>query len=111
MSEPKTIRSYDIVRYPEIDAIEAARTALVQSDENYQLRGEIRVLVGLLEAVLPIIKTVDGEDADECNQLMDLQNKPNIWLLGLWERILTLIQQPIHTRFIYLLQAQQKEAR
>ena len=66
----------------EIDAIEAARTALVQSDENYQLRGEIRVLVGLLEAVLPIIKTVDGEDADECNQLMDLQNKIGYAILG-----------------------------
>ena len=45
------------------------------TDEAIKLRGEIGVLVGLLGAALQVIETVDGEDADECQMLMELQNK------------------------------------
>jgi hypothetical protein len=43
--------------------------------EVAKLRGESGVLVGLLGEALQIIETVDGDDADECNRLMELQNK------------------------------------
>ena len=45
------------------------------ADEATTLRGEIGVLVGLLGAALQVIDTVDGEDATECEMLMELQNK------------------------------------
>jgi hypothetical protein len=45
------------------------------TDEVSKLRGEIGVLVGLLGAALQVIDTVDGEDATECEMLMELHNK------------------------------------
>lgn len=53
-----------------------------EPDEAVQLRGEIRVLVGLLKEALQVIETVDGEDAEECNRLMELQNKMGYAILG-----------------------------
>jgi hypothetical protein len=52
------------------------------NDEVTKLRGEIGVLVGLLKEALQVIETVDGEDADECNRLMELQNKMGYAILG-----------------------------
>ena len=45
------------------------------TSEITKLRGVIGVLVGLLGAALQVIDTVDGEDAAECEMLMELQNK------------------------------------
>jgi hypothetical protein len=45
------------------------------TDEVVKLRGQMGVLVGLLGAALQVIQTVDGDDVDECQMLMDLQNK------------------------------------
>lgn len=45
------------------------------SEELIRLRGEAGVLIGLLQAALQVIETIDGEDVEECNQLMELQNK------------------------------------
>lgn len=59
------------------DRLEAAVKAEREnvSEELIRLRGEAGVLIGLLQAALQIIETVDGEDDCECNQLMELQNK------------------------------------
>ncbi len=59
------------------DRLEAAVKAEREnvSEELIRLRGEAGVLIGLLQAALQIIETVDGEDDGECNQLMELQNK------------------------------------
>lgn len=59
------------------DRMEAAVTAEREkvSEELIRLRGEAGVLIGLLQAALQVIETVDGDDAEECNQLMELQNK------------------------------------
>lgn len=45
------------------------------SEELVRLRGEAGVLIGLLQAALHVIETIDGEDVEECQQLMELQNK------------------------------------
>lgn len=45
------------------------------TSEITKLRGVIGVLVSLLGAALQVIDTVDGEDAAECEMLMELQNK------------------------------------
>lgn len=45
------------------------------SEELVRLRGEAGVLICLLQAALHVIETIDGEDVEECQQLMELQNK------------------------------------
>ena len=45
------------------------------TSEITKLRGVIGVLVSLLGAALQVIDTVDGEDAAECEMLMELHNK------------------------------------
>ena len=45
------------------------------TSEITKLRGVIGVLVSLLGAALQVIDAVDGEDAAECEMLMELQNK------------------------------------
>ena len=59
------------------DRLEAAVKAEREkaSEELIRLRGEAGVLIGLLQAALQVIETIDGEDVEECNQLMELQNK------------------------------------
>lgn len=59
------------------DRLEAAVKAEREnvSEELIRLRGEAGVLICLLQAALQIIETVDGDDAEECNLLMELQNK------------------------------------
>lgn len=59
------------------DRLEAAVTAEREkvSEELIRLRGEAGVLIGLLQAALQVIETVDGDDTEECNRLMELQNK------------------------------------
>ena len=59
------------------DRLEAAVKAEREkvSEELIRLRGEAGVLIGLLQAALQVIETVDGDDAEECNRLMELQNK------------------------------------
>lgn len=59
------------------DRLEAAVKAEREktSEELIRLRGEAGVLIGLLQAALQVIETIDGDDVEECQQLMELQNK------------------------------------
>ena len=40
-----------------------------------RLKGEATVMVNLLQEAYSVIDTVDGQDAEECEKMMDLQNK------------------------------------
>lgn len=88
-TQPEALRLADEFERPYWDdgtqhgqLIKAAAELRSLHEESLKLRGEIRVLVGLLKEALQVIETVDGEDADECNRLMELQNKMGYAILG-----------------------------
>ncbi len=58
-----------VLRQPTSKATEDAWAAIAR------LKGEATVMVNLLQEAFTVLETVDGQDAEECERLMDLHNK------------------------------------
>lgn len=58
-----------ILRHPTSKATEDAWASIAR------LKGEATVMVNLLQEAFKVLETVDGQDVEECERLMDLQNK------------------------------------
>jgi len=73
-----------VLRQPTSKATEDAWAAIAR------LKGESTVMVNLLQEALNVIETVDGQDAEECERLMELHNKIKYAINGAISGMMTL---------------------